>query len=65
MFAQTFKKAFLGSRKTFHYVQIKLDNFLLADQNEPHETNAQSPVVMLIGHRLRLRSRLDILKPDV
>ena len=41
----------------------KLANFLFAYRNAPHSTTGQSPAMLFVGRNLR--SRLDILKPDI
>lgn len=59
---QTFKRA-LRCSKGPTSIQQRLDTFLLAYRNTPHATTKESPA-MLFLHR-RLRSRLDMLKPNV
>ncbi|XP_051983106.1 uncharacterized protein K02A2.6-like [Xyrauchen texanus] len=59
---QTFKWA-LRCSKGPTSIQQRLDTFLLAYRNTPHATTKESPA-MLFLHR-RLRSRLDLLKPNV
>ena len=41
----------------------KLANFLFAYRSAPHSTTGQSPAMLFLGRNLR--SRLDILKPNV
>lgn len=44
-------------------LQEKIANFLLAYRNSAHATTGQSPATLFMGRSLR--SRLDILKPDL
>ena len=44
-------------------VSDKLSRFLFAYRNTPQTTTGVSPAELLLGHRLR--SRLDLLKPDL
>ena len=60
-FVETFKKALKTSRSLSF--QHRLDRFLLAYSNAPHAQTGQPPAVLLMGRRLR--SRLDVLKPDL
>ena len=60
---QTFKnglKSMVGEEGS---ITQKLSRFLMAYRNAPHATTGQSPALMLNGRSLR--SRLDILKPDI
>lgn len=53
-------KAMEGERVT---LQEKIANFLLAYRNSAHWTTGQSPATLFMGRSLR--SRLDLLKPDL
>ncbi len=61
-FVQSFKNS-LKSEKKELTVQHKLANFLLAYRNTPHSTTGETPALLMHGRRLR--SRLDLLKPDI
>ncbi|CAL9702203.1 unnamed protein product [Knipowitschia caucasica] len=62
-FVQTFKQSMKASRKEEVSLQQKIANFLLAYRNTPHTTTGQSPAMLFMGRNLR--SRLDLLKPDI
>ncbi|KAI4887000.1 hypothetical protein NFI96_027939, partial [Prochilodus magdalenae] len=61
-FVQTCKHALKLSRGTAS-VQRRLDAFLLQYRNTPHATTQESPAMLFL--RRRLRTRLDLLKPNV
>ena len=44
-------------------LNIKLARFLLAYRNAPHSTTGEPPSQLFLGRRLR--TRLDLLKPDL
>ena len=44
-------------------LNLKLARFLLAYQNTPHSTTGEPPSQLFLGRRLR--TRLDLLKPDL
>ena len=44
-------------------LNIKLAQFLLAYRNAPHSTTGEPPSQLFLGRRLR--TRLDLLKPDL
>jgi hypothetical protein len=60
---QTFKYRMKAAEANSTTVQKKLDQFLMAYRNAPHATTNRSPAEMFYGRKLR--SRLDLLKPDV
>jgi hypothetical protein len=62
-FVQSFKEALKSAKRDGGTVNHKLANFLLAYRNTAHSTTGVSPAMMFMGRRLR--SRLDILKPNV
>ncbi|XP_061152316.1 uncharacterized protein K02A2.6-like [Syngnathus typhle] len=62
-FVQTFKQSMKASRREEVPLQQKIANFLLAYRNTPHTTTGQSPAMLFMGRNLR--SRLDLLKPDI
>jgi len=62
-FVQTFKQSMKASRKEEVPLQQKIANFLLAYRNTPHTTTGQLPAMLFMGRNLR--SRLDLLKPDI
>ena len=61
-FVRTLKEA-LTADKSSRSIQHKVNNFLLQYRNCPHATTGNSPAIMLMGRSLR--SRLDLMKPDV
>ncbi|XP_062916811.1 palmitoyltransferase ZDHHC9 isoform X1 [Mobula hypostoma] len=62
-FVQTFKKAIKAMDSENRPLQHKIDNFLLAYHNAVHATTNQTPAMMFLNRNLR--SRMDLLKPDV
>lgn len=65
--AERFVQSFKQSMKTIGNAQMplseKLAKFLHAYRNTDHTTTGQAPAVLFMGRRLR--SRLDLLKPDL
>uniref|UniRef100_A0A3B3IN70 Gypsy retrotransposon integrase-like protein 1 n=1 Tax=Oryzias latipes TaxID=8090 RepID=A0A3B3IN70_ORYLA len=61
-FVQTFKHA-LKSLRGMASVQQRLDTFLLTYRNTPHATTKEAPAMLFL--KRRLRSRLDLIKPNV
>lgn len=60
---RTFKER-MNIMKTSRFDQnLKLQKFLMSYRNCPQKTTGRSPAEMMFGRRLR--SRLDLLKPDV
>ena len=59
---QTFKNG-VKADKTNRPLQHKLDRFLFAYRTAPHATTGHSPAQLLFGRNLR--SRLDLLRPNV
>ena len=62
-FVQTFKQALKSMAGEKGSTSAKLANFLLAYRSAPHSTTGQSPAMLFM--KRQLRSRLDILKPDI
>lgn len=62
-FVQTFKQSMKASGKEEVPLQQKVANFLLAYRNTMHATTGQTPAMLFMGRPLR--SRLDLLKPDI
>lgn len=62
-FVQTFKHSMKLSRKEELPLHQKIANFLLAYRNTAHATTGQLPAMLFMGRNLR--SRLDLLKPDI
>lgn len=62
-FVQTFKQSLKASRKEDILLKQKIAKFLLAYRNAAHATTGQTPVMLFMGRNLR--SRLDLLKPDI
>ena len=58
---QKFRRALRASRS--QNTQTSLDRFLLAYRNSPHTTTKETPAKLFIGRALR--SRLDLLKPNL
>ena len=59
---QSFKNA-MKSETEVKSLNIKLARFLLAYRNTPHSTTGEPPSQLFLGRRLR--TRLDLLKPDL
>ena len=59
---QSFKKR-VKADKSGRTLQHKLDRFLLAYRSAPHATTSLSPAQLLLG--LNVKTRLDLIKPDV
>ncbi|KAI5085958.1 hypothetical protein C0J45_23529, partial [Silurus meridionalis] len=62
-FVQTFKKAINAMDNDTISLQHKIDNFLFMYRNATHSTTGQTPAMMFF--KRNLRSRLDLIKPDV
>ncbi|KAL4009353.1 hypothetical protein ACER0C_003205 [Sarotherodon galilaeus] len=62
-FIQSFKRSMKASRTEGKPLQQKIDNFLLAYRNATHATTGHTPAMLFMGRNLR--SRLDLLKPDI
>ena len=62
-FVQTFKHALNAMKGESGSVNKKLAKFLLAYRNPPHSVTGQTPANLFMMRTLR--SRLDLLKPDV
>lgn len=62
-FVQSFKQSMKTMSNSQMSLQEKMAKFLHAYRNADHATTGQAPAVLFIGRRLR--SRLDLLKPDL
>ncbi|XP_030586939.1 uncharacterized protein K02A2.6-like [Archocentrus centrarchus] len=62
-FIQSFKRSMKASRLEGKPMQHKIDSFLLAYRNTTHATTGHTPAMLFMGRNLR--SRLDLLKPDI
>lgn len=62
-FVQTFKQFMKAMANTKLSLSEKLANFLLSYRNTEHSTRGETPSVLFMGRSLR--SRLDLLKPDL
>ena len=62
-FVQSFKQSMKASGKEGTLSTQKVANFLLAYRNTAHATTGQTPAMLFMGRNLR--SRLDLLKPDI
>ncbi|XP_046565949.1 uncharacterized protein K02A2.6-like [Haliotis rubra] len=63
-FVQTLKQSLRESVSNSNApLQQQLSVFLMRYRNTPHSTTKEAPAVLLIGRRLR--SRLDLLKPNI
>ena len=62
-FVQSFKAALKSAKCDEGTVQHKLASFLMAYRNTAHSTTGVSPAEIFLGRPLR--TRLDILKPDI
>ncbi|KAL3966435.1 protocadherin Fat 1/2/3 [Sarotherodon galilaeus] len=62
-FIQSFKRSMKASHTEGKPLQQKIDNFLLAYRNTTHATTGHTPAMLFMGQNLR--SRLDLLKPDI
>ena len=62
-FVQTFKQGLRASNAEKKSLSSKLANFLLAYRTAPHSTTGESPALLFMGRNLR--TRLDLLKPDI
>jgi hypothetical protein len=60
---QTFKLRMEASKDDVPDLNLRLQRFLFSYRNTPHKSTGRSPAEMFMGRRLR--SRLDLLKPDV
>ena len=60
---QTFKNAMWASRGDARSLQHRLDSFLFSYRTSPHATTGQAPCSLFLGRSLR--TRFDLLKPDV
>ena len=61
-FVQSFKKA-MKAAKSNASLSLRIAQFLFAYRNAPHALTGEAPAVLMQGRRLR--SRLDMLKPDL
>ena len=62
-FVQTFKKSIKAMDKDDIPLQHKVDNFLFVYRNSVHATTNQTPAMLFHGRNLR--SRIDLLKPNL
>jgi len=62
-FVQTFKRGIKAMKDDPPKLQNKVDCLLFAYRNAPHATMGQPPAVLMFSRRLR--SKIDLLKPDV
>ncbi|KAL4008501.1 hypothetical protein ACER0C_002353 [Sarotherodon galilaeus] len=62
-FIQSFKRSMKASGTEGKPLQQKIDTFLLAYRNATHATTGHTPAMLFMGRNLR--SRLDLLKPDI
>lgn len=62
-FVQSFKQSMKTMSNSHMSLQEKMAKFLHAYRNADHATTGQAPAVLFMGRRLR--SRLDLLKPDL
>lgn len=62
-FVQSLKQSLKAMGKEKVSLQEKIANFLLAYRNAAHATTGQSPATLFMGRSLR--TRLDLLKPDL
>ena len=60
---QSFKYSMKAAGEETATIQKKLDNFLLTYRNTEHATTGRTPAEVLKGRRLR--TRLDLMKPDL
>jgi transposase InsO family protein len=60
---QTFKLRMEASKDDCPDLTLRLQRFLFSYRNTPHRSTGRPPAEMFMGRRLR--SRLDLLKPDV
>lgn len=51
-----------GGKNSSADLDLRLQRFLLSYRNTPHKSTGRVPAELLMGHRLR--SKLDLLKPD-
>ena len=59
---RTFKERLRAGKNSSADLDLRLQRFLLSYRNTPHKSTGRSPAELLMGHRLR--SKLDLLKPD-
>ena len=59
---RTFKERLRTGKNSSADLELCLQRFLLSYRNTPHKSTGRSPAELLMGHRLR--SKLDLLKPD-
>ena len=59
---RTFKEQLRAGKNSSADLDLRLQRFLLSYRNTPHKSTGRSPAELLMGHRLR--SKLDLLKPD-
>lgn len=60
---RTFKERMLASKVTTPDVNLRLQKFLISYRNTPQKSTGRPPAELLMGRRLR--TCLDLLKPDV
>lgn len=60
---RTFKERMTAGRMTSPDLNIRLQRFLLSYRNTPQKSTGRPPAELMCGRRLR--TRLDLLKPDV
>eukprot|EP00731_Ephydatia_muelleri_P025384 Em0017g467a len=59
---RTFKERLRAGKNSSADLDLRLQRFLLSYSNTPHKSTGRSPAELLMGYRLR--SKLDLLKPD-
>ena len=60
---RTFKERMSAAKSSTPDINIRLHKFLLSYRNAPHKSTGRPPAELMFGRRLR--TRLDLLKPDV
>jgi transposase InsO family protein len=60
---QTFKLRMEAAKDDVPDINLRLQRFLFSYRNTPHKSTGRPPAEMFMGRRLR--SRLDLLKPDI
>ena len=60
---RTFKERMMAGKASTADLSVRLQKFLISYRNAPHKSTGRPPAELMFGRRLR--TRLDLLKPDV
>ena len=62
---QTLKQGIRRTKGSIYSIQEKLSKFLFNYQITPHSTTCVAPSELMINNYCRLRSQLDLLRPEI